>query len=274
MRPTPRPVDVPRELPPELLARLLGRQRLFLFLDYDGTLSEITPLVAQARPAPGVRAAVSRLASHPERISVAIVTGREIDEVHRLLGLDRNLLFVGAHGLEVMERDRQRWLVSDVGRCMPELEKVRAWLRAALAGLPDFTIEDKGIALALHYRKAEPAQALALCQRLEAFVERETTELKLRYGKMVVEAMPRNASKGVAVRFILERAAQPSLPVYFGDDATDEDAFFALRNDGVTVVVSAEARPSWANYRVNGPADVVQALAAMTAVLDGPTVGC
>ena len=268
MPPAPPPTDLPSPLPRDLLPDLVIRQRLLLFLDYDGTISEITPAFGQARPAPGAQAILAALASRPERIQIVIVSGRAIDEVRRLLGVERNLMFAGVHGLEMTDLDGQRRTASDVGRCVPDLNRTRDWLKANLEDRSGFAIEDKGVAIALHYRNADPAEADILRSRFEAFLERETPELKIRRGKMVVEAMPRNASKDLAVRFFLTRVAGPFTPVYFGDDATDEDAFFALRDDGITVLVDQERRPTWAKYQVAGPSDVVRALADIAAALE------
>lgn len=264
----PQPTDVPSPLPRELIPDLLGRHKILLFLDYDGTISEITPAFAEARPAVGARELLGTLASHPKRISIVIVSGREIDQVRRLLGLDRNLLFAGVHGLEVTDLDGQRRPVSDISQGVADLAKVRTWLKTNVQGRSGFALEDKGVAIALHYRSADPSEALVLRGRFEAFIEQEALELKIRHGKMVAEAIPRSANKGMAVRFFLERATGAPVPVYFGDDLTDEDAFFTLRDCGVTVLVDDERRPSWAKYRVEAPSDVVEVLTDIAAVLN------
>jgi trehalose 6-phosphate phosphatase len=255
-----------------LLASLARDRKILLFLDYDGTISEITPAFAAAPPAPGAQAVLAALAARRERVSIVIVSGRTIDEVRRLLGVERNLQFAGVHGLETMDADGNRGLAFDTTQCAPDLDRIRGWLRANVEGRAGFAIEDKGVAIALHYRVADPVEADAVRTRFEAFVAREAPHLKIRRGKMVAEAIPQAASKDLAVRFFRARAAEPATPIYFGDDATDEDAFFALRDDGVTVLADGENRPSWAKYRVAGPSGVVEALAEVASEL-GPIPG-
>jgi len=82
----------------------------------------------------------------------------------------------------------------------------------------------------------------------------------------VVEALPVAASKGEAVRALSSEAGAAFMPVYFGDDRTDEDAFAELVSRGVGVLVG-EARPSLARWRVAGPADVARILVALAAAL-------
>jgi trehalose 6-phosphate phosphatase len=252
-----------------MLAATLERQPVLLFLDYDGTISEITTNFIEAWPLPGAREQITALSRYPERVAVAIVSGREIDEVQRLLRLDRGILFSGNHGLEIAEADGQRWLVSDVGQCLPELAIVRQWLRDHVQTQNGFVIEDKGISVALHYRRANPEEAAALCIALEGLVRERCPHLKPCRGKKVLEVLPYNASKGYAVSFLASNAADDFVPIYFGDDLTDEDAFYGLRDNGLTVLVSSQPRPSWAKFWVQNPARVLFELESMTAVLGG-----
>jgi trehalose 6-phosphate phosphatase len=158
-----------------------------------------------------------------------------------------------------MERDGQRWLVSDLKPFIPELDKVRQWLERNVPPDRGFIVEDKRISIALHYRSAAPAESRSMCEKFADMVDRDT-RLRLHHGKRVVEASPPNSGKGFAVRFLIQRYDEPILPVYFGDDLSDEDAFFTLREDGITVLVSAVEKVSWAKYRVESPFEVIQTL--------------
>lgn len=125
-------------------------------------------------------------------------------------------------------------------------------------------IEDKHFSVALHYRLADPGMAQEIGRRLVEFVATRRP-LIIGEGKMVIEARPRGASKGAAVRILSNDGSERCVAVYFGDDVTDEDAFYELRGQGVTVKVSAQPLPSWANYRVASPQGVVAAMAEMMA---------
>ena len=146
-------------------------------------------------------------------------------------------------------------VAEDVTRYAPELDRVRAWLAHNVPAGAGFEVEDKRLSVALHYRNAERAAAAALCARFEEFVRAGAPHLRAAHNKMVVEALPAAASKGVALRALGREAGAAFVPVYFGDDRTDEDAFAELVSRGVGVLVG-EARPSLAHFRVDSPADV------------------
>jgi trehalose 6-phosphate phosphatase len=145
---------------------------------------------------------------------------------------------------------------------MPALDAVRTWIRQNVPPASGLVIEDKHFSVALHYRLADPDIAREIGRRLVEFVATHQP-LIIGEGKMVIEARPRNANKGAAVRILTNDGNERGCAVYFGDDVTDEDAFYELRNDGLTVKVSAQPLPTWAKYRVASPRDVVAALAEM-----------
>jgi trehalose-phosphatase len=257
----------PPLLPATALLELATRGPILLCLDYDGTISDLVSRPASARPVAGVVAAIKALAAQPERIAVAIVSGRPVAELRTMTGLGDEVMYSGVHGLEIAGRTREGEraevrLHADVSRCGPELDRVRAW---AARNVPDgagFEVEDKRLALALHYRNAERAAAAALRARFEEFVRAQTPHLRAAHNKMVVEAIPAAASKGEALRVLCREAGAAFVPVYFGDDRTDEDAFAEVAERGVGVLVG-EARLSLARWRVESPAAVVRTLEAL-----------
>jgi trehalose 6-phosphate phosphatase len=260
---SPASTEIPSPLPAGLLARLATNHEIALFLDYDGTVSEITPDIANAQPVAGARELIARLAARPNRFRIVMISGRQADKLAHLLGVSGDITFVGNHGLEMIEPGGSRHMVLDPKLLMPSLDRVRTWMRVNAPPEAGFVIEDKGLSLALHYRFADPALARTIGCRLREFVELQAPPLLTGEGKMVIEAMPPQANKGEAVRRFIDADSRRRLPVYFGDDATDEDAFHALREGGVTVRVCDQPSPSWARYRVASPQDVIAALAEM-----------
>lgn len=258
------PTEQPEPIPRGLLTAVLARGSLLLCLDFDGTLSEIVPHPADARPLSGVGEVLSALARDPARITVAIISGREIAEVRRMLGVERGILFAGTHGLEIVGADGVRHLAPGLEAAEAGLAAARAWLARNVATTEGFVIEDKRIAIAVHYRMVEPALARERCAALRNFVEAKTPGLRILRGKMIDELLPRGVGgKGRAIRTLLRECAYPkSTPVYFGDDTTDEDAFQQIRDDGIGVLVGS-ARPSWARYRVASPSEVRRLLAEL-----------
>ncbi len=270
LRPPPASKPPPL-LPAATIEELAARSPILLFLDYDGTISELVSRPAMARPVEGVVSALSALAQRRERFAVAIVSGRPVVELRRMTGLGHQVMYAGVHGAEIAGRSREAGddnihVTDDVARCAPELDRVRAWLTRNVPDGAGFEVEDKGLAIALHYRNAEGAAAAALGAEFEKFVRADAPHLRFAHNNMVVEALPAAASKGAAVRALGREAGPAFMPVYFGDDRTDEDAFAELVSRGVGVLVG-EARPSLARWRIENPAAVARILTALAAAL-------
>jgi trehalose 6-phosphate phosphatase len=266
----PEPADSPRVLPPGLLPELLDRGKLLLCLDYDGTLSEITSVPAEARPAPLIYRSLKCLARHRSRIEIAVVSGRELGTLRELLGIRRSIWLVGTHGLEMSDRSGRRQLASGAKDFVTDIDCLRQWMRRQIKAKSGLIVEEKRLALALHYRLAEPSATAAARADLRRFVCRECPRLKIVEGNMVDEVLPQGiGGKGFAVRWLQESMARPADSIaYLGDDTTDEDAFFELRNNGVTILVGPMRR-SWAHYRIAGPGAVSALLQKLVAKLEG-----
>jgi trehalose-phosphatase len=256
---------IPPPLPGGLLADL-AISGLGLFLDYDGTLAEIVTDPAKAVPLPGVPEILEEIARSPLPIAIAIVTGRRIHEVKRMLGIGSGILFSGVHGMEFEDSEGRAGFVPAVLKYSKELASVREWLQGHVPAHRGFRIEDKEAAIGLHYREADPAEAQRLIVTFSEFVARSTPHLKLMRLKMLAEAMPRSAgNKGRTVADLKRRFPPSWAAAYFGDDTTDEDAFAALDANDVSVLVGPE-RATLARYRVSGPLAVRDELNGLAAV--------
>lgn len=257
---------LPTRLPHRFLVNLAATRGLSLFLDYDGTLAPIVTDPARAIPVAEVPATIDLLVSSKARIVVAIVTGRRIDEVRKLLGLQSPALFSGVHGMEFTGRQGKNEFIAPALACRPSLARVRRWLQRNVPPERGFRIEDKVVAVGLHCREADPVESRTLGKKFAAFVERETPDLKLLHLKMLLEAVPRAAGKGRAVKRLTRRIRKSYVTVYFGDDTTDEDAFGALGDQDIGILVGAK-RPSLARYRVAGPRAVARELESLVSAL-------
>lgn len=197
-----------------------------LFLDFDGTLvgfADDPEAVAIEAPA---LASLTRLQRELGG-ALAIVSGRRIADLDRFLAPLR-FAAAGVHGLE-MRTGPDAGIESMAD---PEaLERVRAALLAAVKQTPGLRLEDKGTALVLHYRGHAELEATAI-EAMRAATETETG-LKVMRGHSIVEVHPAGMDKGVAVASLLARPPFAGrLPIYVGDDTTDEYAMEAVQAKG------------------------------------------
>lgn len=194
------------------------------FLDYDGTLAPFAPDPKQARPHVDVPSLLEALR---QRYPVWIVTGRQLEDLDELLPL--SLPAIGLHGLQQGQiRGPRKFTLSD------EVQQDLARLRATVPSAPGLWIEDKGPTFALHYRQAPDEEAV--WQALEPWLAQVPEGLEVIRGKKVVELRPQGINKGTAVQAVADRWPDRT-PVYIGDDTTDEDAFRALADRGLTIKV-------------------------------------
>jgi len=203
---------------------------------------------------------------------IAIVSGRDAQTTRRMLGIFNGLCFIGIHGIELLDDDDHRELLVQVMHCLPALHTVRDWLFKEARASDGFMVEDKEFSVALHYRNANPEIARDICRQLEYFVTRMIKGLRVVHGDMVAEVMPSNAGGiGFAINHLLARLDDKSLmPVYFGDDPSDEEAFFVVRRAGGATILVGPERETHAEYRVDGPAGVVEVLATLADALEAP----
>jgi trehalose-phosphatase len=261
--------SVPQPLPHGLLVDLAAARGLGLLLDYDGTLAEIVSDPSKAKPLAEIPSLIDQIATRNDRIVVAIITGRRISEVRKLLGVRSLKLFSGVHGLEVSDRDGNTEFTAAALACKDELERVRQWLKSRTPSGRGFWVEDKQVAIGLHHRNADPEQAKALCAQFAEFIENNAPSLKLVPLKMLLEAMPKSAGKNLAVASFKERIPGSFVTVYFGDDTTDEDAFAALGEDDVGILVGPP-RTSRARYYVANPQAVADELRSLAMFNEDP----
>lgn len=245
---------------PEIAARLRER-RPAVFLDYDGTLTPIVDRPDQALMDAEVRALVARLA---RLCPVAIVSGRDLPDVRARVGLD--VYYAGSHGFDIAGPEGLRHAHPQAVAVEPALDAAERELHAALAGIAGAFVERKRFSIATHYRLVRAAK-LAAVERVVNGVHGRHPSLRRSRGKKVIELLPAlDWDKGTAVLWLLqalELDAARFLPIYIGDDLTDERAFRALATRGLGIVVRDRPRPTLARYRLRDPAEVRGFLATL-----------
>ncbi len=245
-------------VPEEIRKRLVQAERLWLFLDYDGTLADFAPTPEDIHPDPELLDLLGRLTAHP-RLRVSVVSGRRMSHIQQLVPL-QGILLAGTYGVELQMPGGERLDRLDFDDLRPTLAGLKPHWEKLIAGRQGFFLEDKGWTLALHARFAGASEAdrvLAKARRQAAkAIERCPPELfRLLGGHKFLEVGPRLANKGQAVDYLLRQYPWPgALPIFLGDDDKDEEAFGAIKaHGGVAVLVAAQPRESHADLRLDSP---------------------
>jgi len=280
---------VPRtttELPDALdnpdLRRRLGAQPIALFLDYDGTLTPIVARPELAVLAGDMRTELERVAA---RCFVGIISGRDLADVRAMFGGDESadrsgggateadhLWFAGSHGFDVAAPDGTRTEFEEAHAHLDALGAAADDLERALVDIPGAWVERKRFAVATHFRQVDDARVPDVEEAVDRVLGAHEG-LRKTGGKRIFELRPDVAwDKGRALWSLFEQAGlarDDDLAVFIGDDVTDEDAFVALGDDGIGLVVADEARPTDADYRLSTPDDVRAFLAELATLLEG-----
>jgi trehalose 6-phosphate phosphatase len=219
------------------------------FFDVDGTLAAIQPRPDEAFIPESVRQTLQALyrLSHG---ALALVSGRPIHELDRLAA-PLHAPAAGVHGAERRDASGELHRLSLPASLGQELSDT---LHKAMAQWPGTQLETKGMAFALHYRRAEQYEddVMQLAEKLVA----RYPELALQPGKCVVEIKPQGVDKGAAIQtFMGEAPFAGRIPVFIGDDLTDEKGFLAVNAlQGISVKVGKGS--SQARYRLHGVNEV------------------
>jgi trehalose 6-phosphate phosphatase len=247
----------------EILAPAHGT-RVAVFLDYDGTLAPIVSNPEVGVLSDSVRHTLRDLAA---RAPVAILSGRDLDNVRERVGIE-NIVYAGSHGFDIAGPDGlRRQMASEF---LPKLDTAERKLQEALDGISGARVERKRLSIATHYRNVNENDIPKVKQAVGE-VARHHRELRKMTGKKVHELQPDiDWDKGRALMWLQETLGlegENVFPIYVGDDRTDEDAFRALKQCGIGILVSEEPKFTAAKYSLRDPAEVERFLRALTAAL-------
>jgi trehalose-phosphatase len=239
--------------------RIREAQTLFLFLDYDGTLTPIESSPELAFCPQEVRLLLGKLRDLP-KVYPAIISGRYLEDIREKVGVS-GITYVGNHGLSIQNPvGIHKKKLSPTRR--KEFDILSQALKESLGQIPGILFEDKGLILAIHYRNVAQEYFVRIHNTIEETLEKWKERWKIAYGKMVYEVQPNvDFNKGKAVRDILKSYPPFGLlSIYLGDDLTDEDAFRALKGRGITVFVGPGWLKSEAEYYLKDPGQVQEFL--------------
>ena len=243
----------------------LKEYHLMIFLDYDGTLTPIVDDPSKAFLPPLTKQLITALARMPG-VEIVVISGRALSEIKRLVGIS-GLTYVGNHGFEI-EGPSMRHVHPSSEQTAKLLFRIAKQLNKAFKIYPGISVENKKLTLSIHYRNLEDKtvnEAKKLFEKiLEPYVT--TKQAEVIEGKKVWEIRPALAwNKGATVLWLFERSVAALnfviLPIYIGDDQTDETAFHSLKRNGLTIRVTDNPfEETHAKYFLRGPEEVVEFL--------------
>jgi len=242
----------------------LSDKHIMLFLDYDGTLTPIVSTPDKAFISQEVKELLNELSKSPT-CKLAIISGRSLSDIKALVGL-KDIIYAGNHGLEI-EGPKIKFESQVSPRLKSIIRHIYEDAVSKFSKIKGVLIEDKGLTISIHYRlvdKKDIQEFLSIFNEIaDPYIVRG--KIKINSGKKVYEIRPSVMwDKGKIVLWLLARQQfllekNKILPVYIGDDVTDEDAFKVLKNKGITIFVD-NPKPSYAQYYLKDTNEVKEFL--------------
>jgi len=216
-------------------------ERLWLFLDYDGTLVKFARTPDISTPDPRLIELIKRLASLT-RIRLAIVSGRRLHDIQTLLPV-QGIYMAGNYGIELQTPEGERIQREDYSAIRPYLDRLKPHWEEIIDGHKGFFLEDKGWALAVHMRFASPKEATQVVSSIQQTLDQDliTDEYRLIKHKKFLEVSSSKAHKGKTVSFLLNSfPLQGARLLYIGDDDNDAEAFETIHSFGGVAISVAQ----------------------------------
>jgi trehalose 6-phosphate phosphatase len=233
----------------EEIFETLKKKKPAIFLDYDGTLSPIVQRPEDAVISDEMKQTLKELA---EIFTVAVVTGRDKEDVENLVGLDE-LIYAGSHGYIITGPDGLSMEHPDSKKIIPKLDEIEKEVEDALKDKTEGTqVDRKRYAIGIHYRNARPEDEKLVYDLVDEILEKHAGHKKGE-GKKIIEIKPDiDWHKGKAVEWIMDALElsdkENTIPMFIGDDITDEDGFKALKDKGIGILVGGHGQKTAAEY--------------------------
>lgn len=235
---------------------LLEGKTPVIFLDYDGTL---TPIVSHPDLAILDEKMKTTLEQLKEHCTIAVISGRDLPDVQSKIEVD-GIFYAGSHGFDIAGPNNQKYEIDEGKKRMPSLDSAEVELNALIPEIEGAWVERKKYSIAIHYRGVSSENEAEVEKVLDSVHSHYKGQLRKAEGKKIFELQPDiNWNKGKALHWLLKLFNldnETVLPIYLGDDVTDEDAFFALLDHGLGVAVQDESKPTHAHFTLKNVDDV------------------
>ncbi len=211
----------------------IPRDGIFIFLDYDGTLTPIVESPDKAILSEDMHSMIIKL---KEIMPVAIVTGRSLNNIMDILKM-KDIIYAGNHGAEIWD-GKKLVMGKQLSESKKALEKIVRELKEVLSFVQGVIVEDKGITASIHFRMVASKDICKMHNIFWAIADGYKGLFSITSGKKVFEIRPHDIwNKGDAVKWIWENFANNRIPIYLGDDLTDEDAFKVIKGKGIGISI-------------------------------------
>jgi alpha,alpha-trehalase len=230
------------------IMRKFDSKRPVVFLDYDGTMTPIVERPEDAILDEKMKQVTKELS---KKCIVGIVSGRDRMDVQKRVGLD-NLYYAGSHGFDIIGPDGFAKIHTEGEKFISILDKVEQELNTSLEDIEGSQVERKKFSIATHYRRVKSEDDVKKVNQIVDDILAKFDSLKKSGGKKVIEIQPDiDWHKGKALRWLLQALKLDKdhiVPLYIGDDLTDENAFREIKDDGIAILVSDEEKETAAHY--------------------------
>ena len=233
----------------QMLARYHRGDQLVLLFGYDGALTKLSVRPWQAELSPATRRVLTGLSVLP-RVTVGIISGRELGQLKRLVGVS-SIFYAATDGLELEFRGKT---VTHplVNHTAPLLGEVAKALEPHIRDFPTAWIERKHFGVTVHYRQLDPRLVPQLHVRIDRELDAWGERLHVVTGAKAVEITPSLGwTKGTAVEFVLQQLGpHPCLVLYAGDEASDVEALWNVSvHSGITIGIGSR-QPTVAQFEL------------------------
>ena len=251
----------------KIVHRLKSANHILLLCDYDGTLVPIVDKPELAILPIDTRKLLLTL-SKKQQFTVGIVSGRALVDLKQKVRIE-GIIYAGNHGLEI-EGLGSSFLNPIAEEMRPFLHILSQALSATLRSIRGVLVENKGLTLSVHYRSVDDSEKTKLEDAFDRVTDplQVTGKIRITHGKKVYEIRPPvDWDKGKAIAWLIAKHKETEtkkavLPIYMGDDQTDESGFKTIeKNNGISVFVGEQSSlPSVARYYLKSPFEVTEFL--------------
>jgi len=255
---------------PRVAEEIRNARHILLLTDFDGTLTPIVERPELANLSDDVRKLL-RILAHRRHLTIGVISGRALADLKEKVNIS-GIIYAGNHGLEI-EGPGISFVNPLAEEFRPVLRLMHYVLAQALGAIKGVLVEDKGLTLSVHYRQVPADKSTEVKNTFDRIAQGAATLGKIRItsGKKVYEIRPAVAwDKGKAIRMLMKRYGKGGresglLPIYIGDDLTDEDGFKVIENygSGISVFVGERDRDSAARYFLESPDEIVRFLSLL-----------